>query len=317
MLSRVAERMYWFGRHLERAENTARLINVNANLILDLPKMVKRIWGSMIDITGCSPAFYEKYLNPDERKVLRFMLIEESNPVSMLQTVKMARENARITREIMPIECFEKINELYHYVKRNGDKGVKRDGRHKYLNDIIVHCNQITGLLFGGMSHGSAYSFVRIGRNLERADMGTRIIDVGCLNLLRDDKDIPDAFDDLLWMNVLRSLSAYQMYRQHVKDRVNGEDVVDYLLKDLEFPRSTAHCLAEINSCFAKLPKNDLPLRSVTHTQRLIHEINIKKLMESSLHEFIDEIQIDLGDIHNHVANTWFGYETENPGPAA
>ena len=311
MLSRVAERMYWFGRHVERAENTARLINVNANLILDLPKMGKQIWGSMIDISGCAPAFYEKYVNADERNVVRFMLVEESNPVSMIETVKMARENARITREIMPIECWERINQLYLYVKKNADKGIKRDGRHKFLNDIIIYCNQITGLLFGGMSHGSAYSFVRIGRNLERADMGTRIVDVGCLNLIQKDKSVPGAFDDLLWMNVLRSLSAYQMYRQHVKDRVNGEDVVEFLMKDMDFPRSAAHCLAEINTCFNKLPHNDSPLRSVTHSQRFVGEVNVQKLMESGLHEFIDEIQIDLAEIHTQVANTWFGYEQE------
>ncbi len=311
MLSRVAEKMYWFGRHVERAENTARLINVNANLILDLPKMGQQIWGSMIDISGCAEGFYEKYNVANERNVLRFMLAEESNPVSMVETIKMARENARITREIIPIECWEKINALYLYVRKNTDKGIKRDGRHKFLNDIITFCNQITGLMFGGMSHGSAYSFVRIGRNLERADMGTRIVDVGCLNLLKEKKATPGSFDDLLWMNVLRSLSAYQMYRQHVKDRVNGEDVVAFLMKDIDFPRSTAHCLAELNSCFRKLPRNDSPLRSLTHSQRLVGEADISKLMKTGLHQFIDDIQIDLGEIHIEVAHTWFAHDQD------
>lgn len=311
MLSRVAEQIYWFGRHVERVENTARLINVNANMILDLPKMGRQIWGSLINISGIADAFHERYMHPDERNVLRYMLIEPDNPVSMIETVKMARENARITREILPIECWEKINGLHLYVKRHADKGIRRDGRHKFLNEIILYCNQITGLLFGGMSHGHAYGFVRIGRNLERADMGTRIIDVGCLNLMRENSDFPDAFDDLLWMNILRSMSAYQMYRQHVKDRVNGEDVVQFLLKDVDFPRSIAHCLAELNSCFAKLPGNDLPMRSITHTQRLIGEAEVAKLLKSGLHDFIDEIQVDLGDIHGLLGHTWFGHEPE------
>ena len=311
MLSRVAERMYWFGRQIERIENTARLINVNANLILDLPKMIKQIWSSLIDITGSNDAFYNKYLKAEERNVLRFMLADETNSLSLISTIKMARENARVTREIMPIESWEKINEFYLYVKRNTHKGIKRDGLNKYLNDTITFCNQITGLLFGGMSHGSAYSFVRIGRNLERADMGTRIIDVGCLILLQENENIPEALDDLLWMNVLRTFSAYQMYRQNVKDRVNGEDVVDFMLKDLEFPRSISHCLGEINSCFTKLPRNDQPLRSITHTQRLINEINVGKLMEAGLHEFIDEIQVDLAELHSQVEHTWFAHETD------
>ena len=309
MLSRVAERMYWFGRQLERIENTARLINVNANLLLDMPRMVKQIWSSLIDISGTNEAFYSKYLKAEERHVLRFMLADETNPLSLISTVNMARENARVTREIMPIECWEKINEFYLYVKRNTHKGIKRDGLNKYLNEVMTYCNQITGLLAGGMSHDSAYSFVRIGRNLERADMVTRIIDVGCLILLHKNEDIPDAFGDLLWMNVLRSLSAYQMYRQHVKDRVNGEDVVDFMLKDSDFPRSIIHCLVEINGCLAKLPGNDQPLRSITHTQRLINETNVNSLMEAGLHEFIDEIQIDLAELHTQVEQTWFGYE--------
>ena len=301
--------MYWFGRQVERAENISRLINVNASLILDLPRMGKQIWGSLVDITGSNEAFYEKYQNPEERNIARFMLADENNPVSLLSTIKMARENARVSRETMPSEAWEKINEFYLYVKKNVDKSIKRDVRHKFLNEVTSFCNLITGVMFGGMSHGSAYNFIRIGRNLERGDMTTRIIDVGCLNLIKQGSVVNAAYDDLLWMNVLRSLSAYQMYRQHVKDRVNGEDVVAFMIKDLDFPRSTAHCLSEINNCFERLPKNDIPLRAVTHTQRLINEANIAGLLEAGLHEFIDEIQIDIAELHMQISQTWFGYE--------
>jgi uncharacterized alpha-E superfamily protein len=110
-----------------------------------------------------------------------------------------------------------------------------------------------------------------------------------------------------LWMTVLRSLSAYQMYRQNVPDRVNGEDVVEFLLKDGRFPRSVYHCLGELEYCFLELPLHDHPLRSVTHTKRMVNEADINKLLENSLHEFIDEIQIDFGEIHSIVAQTWFG----------
>lgn len=312
LLSRVAERMYWFGRYCERAENTARLVNVNANLLLDLPDMVKHIWADTVNISGGADLFYKKYTKADERNVIKFMLADLPNAGSIASSVKAARENARTTREIIPVEAWERINEFHLYVKRNADKALKREGRHKFLTDVIAYCNHITGLLFGSMSHGEPYNFIRIGRNLERADMTTRIVDVGCINLLQDQPDIPDAYDNSLWMAVLRSLGAYQMYRQNVPDRVNGEDVVDFLLKNREFPRSVFHCLGELEICFIGLPLHDQPLRSVTHTKRVVNEASINKLLEGGLHEFIDEIQIDFGDIHNSVAQTWFGRALEH-----
>jgi uncharacterized alpha-E superfamily protein len=304
--------MYWFGRLNERAENTARLVSVNANLLLDLPKMVKHIWADLINITGGSEFFYKKFTRPDERNVVKFILADETNPASLVCSVKAARENARTTREIIPAEAWEKINEFHLYVRKNVEKALKREGRHKFLNDVIMYCQQMTGLLFGNMSHGNAYNFIHIGMNLERADMTTRIVDVGCMNLVQEQAEIPDSYDNILWMNVLRSLSAYQMHRQNVLDRITGKDVVEFLLKDPEFPRSVGHCMAELEWCFSKLPHNDLPLRSITHIYRIINDTDLNKLMVTNrLHSFIDEIQIDLGDIHNQVSQTWFGYTGE------
>jgi uncharacterized alpha-E superfamily protein len=307
MLSKVAERMYWFGRYVERAENTARLISVNTNLALDLPR-VKHIWGSMIEITGCQEQFFKRFTRVDERNVVKFLL--EDEPVSIRSCVRHARENARTTREIMPTEAWEKINELYLYLRRNVNRGIRRDGRHRFLNDIIAHCNQLTGLLAGGMSADNAYNFIKIGRNLERADMTTRIVDAGCLHLLNPDEPDIIEYDSILWMNVLQSLTAYQMYRQHVQDRVNGEDVVDFLIKNARFPRAVAHCTGEVNACCEQLPNSDAALRAISHVQRTINNSDVIALLnEGELHDFIDELQLDLASIHEQLALTWFGYE--------
>jgi uncharacterized alpha-E superfamily protein len=308
MLSRVAERMYWIGRYLERTENTARLINVNANLLLDLPRMVKHIWRGLIDISGSNDLFYSKYDKADEKNVSRFMLADESYSASIVSSIQMLRENVRTTREIMPSEAWEQINEFHMFAKQHVKSALKRNAQYEFLDNIVSYCHQITGLLFGNMSHGKAYNFIRIGRNLERSDMTTRIVDAGCMNLLRRRFEIPETYDNILWMNVLRSLSAYQMYRQHVLGRVNGEDVVTFLMKDLEFPRSVAHCLSELNLCVTRLPKNDHPLRSITHVQRVISEIDVPRLFEGNLHEFIDDLQVDLAGIHTQVKQTWFDY---------
>ena len=121
MLSRAAERMYWFGRYIERVENTARLINVNTNLMLDLPK-VKYIWGSLISITGYEEQFANRFSTADERNVIKFLLEDES--CSIRKSVTMVRENARTSREIMPNEAWQKVNELYLYVNKNIKQGM-------------------------------------------------------------------------------------------------------------------------------------------------------------------------------------------------
>ena len=307
MLSRVAEQLYWYGRHVERAENTARLINVNANLIMDLPRPFKQTWANMIDITGSNDAFYRAYGKADEKNVLQFMLSDETNPSSMACCVRRARENARSSREILPVEAWETINEFYLYVKKNSAAGMRPGERHKYLSSVIRYCRQIMGMLFSGMSRGSAYSFVRIGRNLERADMSTRIIDVGCVNLLPAEGDTAAAFAELLWLNVLNSLSSYQIYRQHVKVRPNGEDVVDFLLKYVDAPRSVSHCLEEIHTHLVRLPGNEQPLQTLVLIRDMVREADTISMMEQRvLHECVDKIQLGLSDIHTQVEHAWF-----------
>lgn len=306
MLSRVAERMYWFGRYIERIENTARLISVNNELVLDLPR-VKHIWSSLISITGYEEAFAARFSVHDEKNVVKFLLDDDS--CSIMSSVRMARENARTTREIMPREAWVKINKLYLHLDKNLHKGFKRDGRHKVLSEIIEKCQELTGYLNSCMSLNEAYTFMELGTNLERADMTTRILDVGCLNLLDDDITDFREYESLLWVSVLMSLTAYQMYRQHVQDRVNGEDVAEFLLQDDKFPRAVAHCLGDVNASFRFLPNHDEPLRGVTKAQRLISEADIPQLLnKGKLHDYIDDVQAELGSIHNQLSSTWFTY---------
>ena len=303
MLSRVAERMYWFGRYIERIENTARLISVNTSLMLDLPR-VKHIWESLVHITGYEKDFPARFTIPNENNVVKFLLSNAN--YSVMASVHMARESARTTREIMPNETWEKINKLYFYLDKNLSKGMKRDGRHQFLSEILRMCHELTGYISGCMSIDDAYNFMKIGAGLERADMATRILDVGCLNLLNSNRPEIREYETLLWMSVLKSLTAYQMYRQHVDDRINGEDVADFLLKNDKFPRTVAYCLSDLGTSFVLLPNHDKPLHSVRRTQRLVNRCNVEKLLASGgLHMFIDKIQAELSRIHNGIIDTW------------
>lgn len=307
MLSRVAERMYWFGRYIERVEDTALLIRVNNNLMLDLPK-VKHIWHSLLAITGEDQAYTNRYQNINEQNVVKFLLNGEGS--SVFTSIKHARENARTSREIMPRDAWEKINKLYYYLKNNMETGYTRSGRDQFLEDVVGHCHELTGYLVGCMSTSEAYQFIKLGRCLERADMASRILDVGIFSLSDQSMTELQEHETLLWTNVLRSLSGYQAYRQHVDDRINGEDVAAFLIKDPHFPRAIAHCLSEAVTCCQGLPKEEHPLRAVTKVQRMLNQADVIELFrEQDLHDFIDEIQLDLAYIHEQVTSTWFNYD--------
>ncbi len=310
MLSRVAERVYWQARYLERAENTARLLDVFTNLLLDLPPKTRLGWGTLVDIAGTEEAFAERYKQANERNVVRF-LFSENNGVSILDMLAATRENARTTREIMPTEAFEHINNLYYRAKDKAAKSISKGDHNKLLEDIINQCQLISGLLAGTMSRTVAYSFVRLGRSLERADMTTRIVDAGSRNLIpaiseSGDEDGGGPFENILWMNILRSQSAYQMYRQHVKHRIRGEDVVIFLLKDRQFPRSTTHNLETMSKVLVNLPNATRARSQVDKVHGLLQRAKIAKLLEQGLPEFIDRVQVELGKIHGTIADTWF-----------
>lgn len=310
MLSRVAERIYWLGRYMERSENIARLVNVNSNLLLDLPAGVRVGWGSLIDISGTGSYFERDTQLADEKTVVNFILADKNNPASLINSLSFARENARITRETMPMEAWELINDLYHYIRDRADKVTSRRERSIILLHVISSVQQFSGLLAGCMSHNNAYDLLRIGRNIERADMSTRIVDAGLVNLLphlsAGGIEVLEPYDNILWMSVLRSLSGYQMYRQHVRDRVNANAVVTFLLQNDDFPRAVAHCLKQLEQCLWALPNSEKVLATIVSIQAKLDEANVDELLKSGLHEYIDELQLEIGNLHSSIAETWF-----------
>jgi uncharacterized alpha-E superfamily protein len=146
---------------------------------------------------------------------------------------------------------------------------------------------------------------VRAGRNLERADMTTRIVD-SAVFVLMPRKDQPSAYDNILWVNVLKSLSAFQMYRQHVRNRVDGDAVIRYLIKDAAFPRSVAFTIAEAQVAVSTLPRNKAPMRAIGRLQRRLNEAEIQKMSLDELHAFIDELQAGFNNVHEQIWGAWF-----------
>jgi uncharacterized alpha-E superfamily protein len=168
------------------------------------------------------------------------------------------------------------------------------------------------------MSHDVAYQFIKLGRYIERADMTTRIVDIHAAVLVPRQQVPEDPAIGLLWMGVLKSLNAYQMYRRHVSVHVRTADVVNYLLKDPHFPRTVRCCLDEVEACLAVLPHNVRPLKLLRVAQRRVDQMRVESLPASLRHEYLDAVQSDLAAIHKEIATEYFQLH-ERPGalPAA
>jgi uncharacterized alpha-E superfamily protein len=305
MLSRVAERMYWGARYLERAENTARLVRVYDAALLDLPQDAGVGWPLLVDICGAREIYAARYPKGGERATLRFLISDPDSPSSIANALGLARENFRTTRDLCPLEAWRSVNELYLYAREALPKIASPRRRHDVLSGVVRQLQQLTGLLSGTMSHGDAYNFIRVGRNLERADMTTRIIDTAAATLLRAGaSEAP--LENTLWMAVLKSLSGYQMYRQYVRRRVRAEDVVQFLLNDALFPRAVRHCLLELEAGMLRLPNHEAPLRSVLRLQRIVDAQQPASLEEESLRKLMDDLQLEFADVNEQLSETWF-----------
>lgn len=306
MLSRVANNIYWMARYIERAENTARLVNVNTHLLLDLPKRMRLGWEPIVDISSSRDYFYTLYDTADERSIVRFLVTDTKNPGSILSALAMARENARSIRDIIPREAWEQINELFFSAKTKTQSVLTQRHRYDCLRSVIFGAQTITGLLAGTMTHDESYAFLRMGRNLERADMTTRIIDVRSATLLPEMTEDLSPFENLQWMSVLKSLTAYQMYRREMRLRISRPDVLKFLLQEKRFPRAFFHTLTEVKSCLGALPRNEKPLNALARLEKKLMGAKPQELKQQKLHDFIDELELGLIEVNNSINAAYF-----------
>ncbi len=307
MLSRVAENLYWMARYLERAENTARLINSTTQALLDLPRGASFGWDVLLTVAGLDDLYQQHHAAPNEADIMHFLIEDERNPSSILACIQAARENTRTFREVLPMEIWERINGLHLFIQREAATARQGRGpRYTLLNGVIERRQSIIGLLMGSMSHDVAYQFIKLGRNLERADMTTRIVDVNSAVQLPRDGMVAEVAQERLWMNTLNALSAYQMYRRHVGVHVESAAVVHFLLNDPHFPRTVIHCLGEIEGCLAVLPNYDAAIKTARTAWRRLEGMRFEGLAPVVLHEYLDQIQADLGHLHEAISRQYF-----------
>jgi len=310
MLSRVAENIYWMARYLERAEDTARLINSTSNLLLDMPRNANMEWYELIRVFGAENTYNELYQDVrDERTVMRFLITEKRNSSAIIPCINAARENARVTRDIIPYEVWEQMNELFHFSNEFAKGSIGRRKRHNFMSGLIRRCQTMIGITMGILPHDAAYQFLRIGRNLERADMSSRVIDVAAAQLLPEEEEFNPAFATVRWISVLKSLNAFQAYRQQGLVGINGAAILDYLLSSREFPRSIGHCLGEVGGCLKALPRPHSARRQLNTLVREVDAARTRNLRRSGLHKLIDKLQLGVGQLHTAISNTYFRYD--------
>lgn len=308
MLSRVANSIYWMSRYLERADNVARFIDVNFHLMLDLSlDKASTQWYPVVATSGDDEDFNKRYASADERSVVRFLTFDEKNPNSILQCIFKARENARTVREIIPVEMWEKINELYHLTQAHSRKR-SLDDLYGYYNEIRQSGHLFTGLMYNTMSRSSGWQFAHLGQMLERADKTARLLDVKYFLLLPRGEQIDSPLDAVQWGAVLKSVNALEMYRQQFHS-INYRDVTHFLLFSQAFPRSLIHCLDSAAHALKSLGGHGGENKAVIETNlltRTLHGSDAAHIIAAGLHEFIDVFQFNLNLVDEALYETYF-----------
>ncbi len=321
MLSRVANLVYWMARQLERAENTARIVDVNAQLVLDLQSRQAaddpKSWEPLVYVTGDEEKFFELYGETvTERAVIEFMLFDKRNPSSLISCVSLARENARCIRDQLSAEVWETLNTFFLKLKSDDFSRYAQLGSAEYLSRVKTQIQLFYGVAESMIPRTGLWWFFQLGRHLERADNTSRILDVKYYMLLPDLYAVGSALDMVQWASVLRSCSAFEAFRRSRRGQLNLERVVDYLLRDDVFPRSILYSVTEAEQALGQITADAVHLED-TAPARLIRElraelemIDVPAVIADGLHEFLDEVQVKLFDIHNAIQATFVEYDT-------
>ncbi len=311
MLSRDANSMYWMSRYIERAENVARTIEVNSHMTLDLPGEEHTQWGPLVTIAGASDLFSTRYDEANQKNVIHFLAFDRDNPNSIISCLGAARENARAVRSSITSEMWEQINRMYLYVNETSTNARVFESPHEFYTRLKLGSHLFLGITEVTMTHGEGWHFCRLGRALERADQATRLLDVKYFILLPTVDHVGLSVDDIQWAAVLRSGSAFEMYRRQY-GVIAPDKVVEFLLLDREFPRAVLYSLnraeeslraitGSLEGTFQSVPEQRLgQLRSDLTYMR------VEEIIASGLHEFLDNFQKRLITVGDAIYDNFF-----------
>jgi uncharacterized alpha-E superfamily protein len=315
MLSRVADSLYWMSRYLERAEHTARLIDVNLNLALELPpQAASNNWRRVLAALR-APGADDTQIRPFN--VTQYLAFDESNPDSLVTCITSARENARQVREQVSTEMWEQINRLYLQVKRSSTGSMWSTQPHEYFRAVKEGAYLFHGIIDSTMSHGDGWHFIQLGRYSERAGATARLLDVyfGELEKTLDEGPGPDEF--LRWVGLLRSCSAFEAYCQFYTADLRSQRIIDFLLLNPDFPRSVRYSVGMVRNCLKMISSTNKPPgagRADRISGRLCATLDyghVDEIISDNLHNYLDNIQRQCQVIHTAVRQAYIAYSVE------
>ena len=310
MLSRVADCLYWMSRYVERAENSARLLDVNFQLMLDfenLPEDVARQhWLPILSTLEHADLFHRSYQEADADSVVEFIALSEKNPNSIRSCLSRARENARAVREQISSEMWEQINGLYLFVRSDEARNLLHSSAYQFFRRIIQDSQLFIGTTDTTMTHGEGWDFVQIGKFLERADCTSRILDVKYHILLPGGERVGGTVDTVQWMAVLRSLSALEAYRKLYLGAIAPWKIAEFLILHDRFPRSLRYCIQRLDAALHRVsgvPEDRYGCEAERLSGRLRSDLDYTTSAEifqnHGLHEYLDRLQgrlLKIGD---------------------
>jgi len=315
MLSRVAESLYWLSRYIERADNTARLLDVNLHILTDFQDLndsrLVEHWEPIIRSTGDFELFKEHYQIADSYAATDFLTFNRHNPNSILSCLLAARNNARMIRDQITTEMWQAINENYLFLLGSNAETVWQKGPYEFYSSIKDFSHLFQGLTGSTFVHDEGYHFMEVGKFLERADQTSRILDIKYHILLPSLRDVGGAVDAAQWMAILRSCSAFEAYHRIFMANVTPEKVTEFLILSQSFPRAIRFCARAIDGQLHYLSRT-APGHFTNEAERVsgklyydLTYLRPQDILNQGLHQFLDEIQVRLNELGSAVYRTY------------
>jgi uncharacterized alpha-E superfamily protein len=310
MLSRTADHLFWMSRYTERAENTARMLDVNyqTSLLPQSAAVSKVGWQGMLSISELMPAYNAKHGEVDPQRVMQFMVRDESNSSSIVSCLRAARENARAVRGSLTTEVWETQNQTWLEINRMLRDGDFERDPGQFFEWVKFRSHLSRGVTVGTMLMDEALHFMRLGTFLERADNTARLVDVKFHAVQSDffgtasEKD--QEYDFYHWSAILRSVSGFEIYRKVYRDVIKPERVADLLILRPDMPRSLHASMNEVVSNLAMV-HNDQSAETLRHAGKLRAELqygHIEEILANGLHAFLTQFLDRVNDLGARIS---------------
>lgn len=309
MLSRTADHLYWMARYIERAENVARMLDVNYRMSM-VPQADGGIdagWGATLSITGLEDAFRAKYPAATMESVLEFMVFDGSNPSSIMSCLRMARENAHAVRGTITSEMWETTNDTWLRMRDYPRWKLSGSEIGEFFEWVKFRSHLLRGVTFGTMLHDEAFKFVRLGTFLERADNTARLLDVKYHSLLPKAEGLTSSTDFYQWGALLRSVSAFETYRHVYRDVITPYKVAELLILNADMPRSLHACLDEINGILGEIASihSAEAARQAGELHATLHYGRMDDIFDAGLHPWLERFLVRINRLGDSIGENF------------